>query len=464
MKQFFKFLFASILGTLLALFIAFFGMFFIFAIIASTISSDEVVSISENTVLEIQLNYSVPERSSYRPSDGFAPIFPEIIREVGMNEILRSIRQAKYDSDISGIYLNLNNLFIGSYTKIAAIRKALSDFKTSGKFIYAHGNRISQRAYYLASVADSIYITPTGSLDLRGMALELTFFKKTVDKLEIEPQIFQAGKYKSAVEQFENEKMSKSNREQLDELLQSIYHEVISEIASDRNIDASDLRTYIDDYNAIDNQQNYSFGLIDGIKYFDQVIDMMKEEVGKESTSRLRKVKLIDYINVPSNSDDYSRNRIAVIYAIGEILENNGNENTIGIENIANELRKARRNTNVKAVVLRIESPGGSPLTSEIIRREVELTREVKPVIASFASVAASGGYYIATHATEIITEPFCITGSIGAYGIVPNFENFFDNKLGITFDRVQTSKYAAMFSLARPLTADEKKFCTAQG
>lgn len=458
MKQFFKFTLASVVGTLAALFIASIGFFFFVMILVSALSTEEVVTISDNTVLEIQLNYSIPERTNYKPSRNFDLFLPEFEKELGLNDILANLRQAERDENISGIYLNLNNFIAGSYSNVNEVREGLLKFKESGKFLIAHGNRISQKAYFLASAADKIYLTPTGDLDLRGMMMELTFFKKTLDKLDIEPQIFQSGKYKSAVEMFSQENMSNANREQLDAMLNSVYDNSLKIIADARGIDIIELKSVVDRFDAHDKRVVVEKNLIDGILYYDEVVDSMKSEIGLTGDKRLRRITLEKYDSVPDEFLEYSRNRIAVIYANGEIHEGTGDEESIGLENISRELRKVRNSSSVKAVVLRVNSPGGSPLTSEQILREVKLTADKMPVVASFGSVAASGGYYIASGVEEIICDPYTITGSIGAFGIIPNMQKFFDGKLGITFDRIQKGKYADMYTLTKPLNADEKK------
>lgn len=463
MKQFFKFFFASVFGTLTALLLAVIGFFIFVSIMVSVVSSEEAVSLSEKTVFELQLDYNIAERTSYERSNAFSLLLPGLVKQPGLKEIVDNIKKAKVDEDITGIYLNLNNFIAGSYVNVRTIREAVKDFKLSGKFVIAYGNRISQKAYYLASAADKIYLAPTGSLDARGLSMELTFFKKTLDMLEIEPQIFQAGKYKSAVETFDHEKMSAANSEQLNAYLNSIYDEIVNQIAHERKLNTIDLKNIFDEFKTNNIHDALNLGVIDGLKYYDQLIDTLKILSGVKQDESLKKVKLETYMNVPAANLTSSPNRIAVIYAVGEILEGNGNEDYIGLENITKELRKARKNKNVKAIVLRINSPGGSPLTSEQILREVQLTKGVKPIIVSFSGVAASGGYYIACAADEIVSDPFCITGSIGAFGILPNLNKFFDKKLGVTFDRVQTGKYGGLYSMVEPLSADEKKIIQSQ-
>ncbi len=457
MKQFFKTTLASILGTLIAMFIAAAGFFFFMLIIVSAFSSEEVVTVSDNSVLEIRLDYSVPERTTYEPSRNFDYFLPEFEKRLGLNEILENLNKAEWDDNIEGIYLNLSNLEGGSYSTLNSIREGLIEFRQSGKFVIAHGNRISQRAYFLGSAADKVFLSPAGELDLRGMQMELMFFKKTLDKLDVEAQIFRSGKYKSAVETFTNEKMSAENREQLDEMLSAIYDDVITKIAEARDLESTDLKNIIDDFKSRDISKLTGMNLLDGIIYYDDLIDSMKSMISLPGNRNLKRITMNKYSMVPGGSSEYSRNRIAVIYANGEIHEGSGDEETIGMENITRELRKVRNNSNVKAVVLRVNSPGGSPLTSEQILHEVKLTNEQIPVVASFGSVAASGGYYIACGAGEIVCERYSITGSIGAFGIIPNLKGLFNDKLGITFDRIQKGKYSGLYNLTEPLNRRER-------
>ncbi|MBN1301505.1 MAG: signal peptide peptidase SppA [Melioribacteraceae bacterium] len=458
MKDFLKVLLASLLGTFIAIFIVVIGFFLFVSIMISVFSAEETVSISPKTVLELEFNYQLPERTSYKPADNFGFMLPALVKQLGLNDVVKNIEKAKTDNDIAGIYLKLNNLMLGSYADVKVVRDALEGFKDSGKFIIAGGDRISMKAYYLASVADSIYLIPTGELDLRGMLMELTFFKNTLDKLDIEAQVFKSGKYKSAVEMFSSEEMSRENREQLDEFLNSVFEDVLGEISRSRNIDFNDLKSLVENYESRNTNSLVPDKLIDGLEYHDEIIKVLKSLCSVNEDKDLKKVTLQKYSKVPGESDEYTSNRIAVIYALGEIHEGKGDEESIGYENISRELSRVRKNDKIRAVVLRINSPGGSPLTSEQVLREVKLTSEKKPVVASFGSVAASGGYYIAAESELIFAEPYSITGSIGAFGIVPNLKGFFNNKLGITFDSIEKGKFSGMFSLTAPLSSEEKE------
>lgn len=453
MKQFFKFTFASILGFFISFFLLF-VIFFLFSFaIVSSIDTTESVSISSNSVLELELDYIVPERSSYEPIVNFS-MMPSIDKTLGLNDIIKLIAYAKDDSKIEGIYLNLNNFEVGGLSKINTIRKALIDFKSSNKFIIAHGNSINEKAYFLSSVADSIYLTPTGNLEFDGFGFELTFFKNILDKLEIETQIFQYGKFKSATEQYRLEKMSSENREQLSKYLNSVYSDYISNISSSKNIDEITLKDISDNLKITSAETAVDLGFIDKLLYNDQVDSLIQKKIN--SYSEIKYVKTEKYINSIENISSSTSNRIAVIYAIGEITNSSGDEYSIGTENIIESIRKAKDNKRIKAIVMRVNSPGGSPLTSDMIWREIELASEVKPFIVSMGDLAASGGYYISCSADKIVAEPTTLAGSIGVYGMIPNTKNFFNNKIGITFDRVETNNNS-IISLASPLSPQQK-------
>lgn len=456
MKQFFKFMFASMLGFFISIFIIMFFFFlFSFAVISSFDSGDSV-SITKNTVLELQLNYEVPERTSYEPIFSYT-VIPSMERTIGLNDIIKLIHHAKNNHNIEGIFLNLDHLSVGGLTKITSIRKALIDFKSSHKFIIAHGNSISEKGFYLASVADSIYLTPTGSLEFDGFGMEVTFFKKALDKLEIEPQIFQHGKFKSATEPFKLSRLSEQNRKQLLQYLNSVYSDFLENISLSTKIDKESLKDLSNNLKISSAEDAKNHGLITGLLYKDEVDSLINNLVNNSlKPKRISEKKYLSSLKETSSS---STNRIAVIYAIGEITNGSGDEFSIGTKNIIKSIKKAKDNKRVKAIVLRINSPGGSPLTSDMIWREINLAKELKPVIVSMGSIAASGGYYIACSADKIIAESTTLTGSIGVFGIVPNTQKFFDNKLGITFDRVGTSQNSGLGSITSPMNFLQKKY-----
>lgn len=454
MKQFIKFTFASILGFFISIFLLFLISVFFLFIFVSSFDSD-TVKVVENSVIELNLNYELPERTTY-DSPFKSSFIPSIEKIIGLNDIIKALENAKTDEKIIGIYLNLDDFVGGSLAKINSIRNAIMDFKSSGKFIIAHGNTISEKAYYLASVADKIFLTPTGDLEFDGYGIEVTFFKKLLDKLEIEPQIFQYGKYKSATEPFRLDKLSNENQEQLNLFLQTVYDDYLNQISLSRNIDKTVLHSIA--ANLIINSANdaLKFGMVDSLIYKSQI-----DSVLIKLSSIKEKPKIIDFKKyLRSDLSGYSGdNRIAVIYALGEVSEDKGSENSIGTQNIIESLEKARNNNKVKAIVLRVNSPGGSALTSDIIWNAIYNSKSQKPIIVSMGEVAASGGYYISCAADSIVAESSTITGSIGVFGIIPNAQKFLDNKLGITFDGVKSSENSDFATFTKPLNSSQKKY-----
>ncbi|MCX6152491.1 MAG: signal peptide peptidase SppA [Ignavibacteriales bacterium] len=447
---------------MLGVFLSFIFVFVIFVIFMTVLiaglQTTKVEEIPQNSVLEIKLNYFIPERSFQSPLAVSSFPFISLRKQIGLNEIIDNIRKAKTDFKVKGIYINLNNFTGGGIAVIEPIRRELLDFKKSKKFIIAFGDNISQRAYYLASAADKIYMTPEGSLDFRGLSVEMMFFKNTLDKLEIEPQIFQAGEYKSATESFKSDKMSEPNRRQITELLNSINEHFLKELETTRKIPYDSLKLISSNFLVRTPEDARKYKLIDELIYKDQVFDEMKKKARTDRNKKLSTVSIEDYTNVNVDGGTSNYNRIAVIYAVGEIANVSGNESIIGTENITDAIKKARDDERVKAIVMRVASPGGDALTSDIIWREVALAKKKKPFIVSMSGVAASGGYYISCAADSIVAEPNTITGSIGVFGIIPNMKNFFKNKLGISFDRVNTGKFSDYFNVNRPLTVEEKK------
>ncbi len=458
MKQFLKFTLATILGSFITIFIISSFLVLILVISISTLSRQEVVTIGNNSVLRIQLNYEISERTKYDSFDNFDLFFPKVRKIVGLKDIIDNIYKAEVDDDISGILLDLNNFAVDDYATVEALRNALIEFKGSGKFIFSHGNIITQKSYYLASVSDKIFLAPAGNLIFNGLSAELMFFKNTLDKLEIEPQIFQYGKFKSATEPFKNIEMSPENKEQWTSMLASDNDYLLDRIGEERGIDYTELKRLSFNFLVRYPEDAYNFGLIDSLVYEDEVYDLVKDEIGVDRSSKIQLVDLDEYFEVESSYEEPStKNRIAIVYAIGEITDGQGDEESIGTENIVEALRKARNNEHVKAIVLRIDSPGGSALTADLIWREVTLAQKEKPVVVSMGNLAASGGYYIAAPADSIIAQPNTLTGSIGVFGIIPNMQNFFNDKLGITFDRVKTGKFSDYIPVTRPLSEEEK-------
>ncbi|MDF3076414.1 MAG: signal peptide peptidase SppA [Sphingobacteriaceae bacterium] len=456
MKQFFKFVFASMLGFFLSAIVVTILFFAIVGAIISSASSDEGKTASANSVMHIELDFPILERTTKNPLQGIGPFGDK--KAVGLNDILENIKKAKTDDNIKGLYLDVSNLSAGQ-ASIEEIRNALLDFKKSKKFIISYSEVYTQAAYYLASVADKVYLNPEGMLEFKGFHSELTFFKGTLDKLEIEPQVIKVGTYKSAVEPFILDKMSPANREQVTSFMGSMYDHFLTQISSSRKIPKDSLFAIANDLKVQNAQEAVKYHLADALKYKDEVLDELKRRAGSDVKKDVKSVNITDY-NGSDDDDEKSGDRstrIAVVYANGEIVGGEGDDETIGSERISRAIRKARMDDKVKAIVLRVNSPGGSALASDVIWREVVLTKKVKPIVVSMGDVAASGGYYIACAADSIFAQPNTITGSIGVFGIIPNMQKFFNNKLGITFDGVKTGKFADLGSTTRPLTDAER-------
>lgn len=455
MKDFFKYLFASMLGFFLSAVIVFIIIFVIIVGAISSIDSDKTVTVSNNSVLFLNLDQPITERTPKNPF-GNLPIVGGTEKDgIGLNDLLKSIQRAKTDDNIKCIYLNVSSPNAG-FATMREVRNALIDFKKSHKKIIAYSEVFTQGAYYLASAADKVYLNPEGALEFKGFSSELTFFKGTLEKVGVEMQVIRVGNYKSAVEPFILDKMSDYNRKQVTAYVGGLYNTFLTDIAKSRDIQKDSLYKIADDYRVREPQDAVNFKMVDALKYKDQILEELKGLSGRTRGENVRTVSINDYVK--NNTDTGSgKDKVAVIYANGEISGGEGNDNQIGSERISRAIRKARLDDDIKAVVIRVNSPGGSALASDVIWREIVLTKKEKPVIASFGDVAASGGYYIGCAADSIFVQPNTITGSIGVFGLIPNFQNLMTNKLGITFDGVKTGKYADIMATNRPMTAGER-------
>jgi protease-4 len=456
MKSFFKYLLASILGVIIASLLLFFIMVGTFSAMIAV--QDKPVDLKSNSILMLRLDQPINDRKSSFPM--FAYNFANFGTEtpLGLNDILDNIKKAHKDEKIKGIYLQLSGLQTGIAT-IEEIRNALIDFKKSGKFVLAFSDTYTQGSYYLASAADHIYLNPGGSVNFIGLSAELMFFKKTLEKLDIEPEIIRHGKFKSAVEPFMYDKMSPENREQIKTYVGSIWDHIVRQVADSRGVSSESLNLFADSLLMWNNASAISYGIIDAAIYKDQVLDTLARLVNIDQSKDLEFISHHKYLRVPKSGGEkgYSRNKIAVIYAEGDILPGEAGEGFIGSEIIARTIRGARQDSSVKAIVFRVNSGGGSALASEIIWRELYLAQQVKPVIASMGDVAASGGYYIVAPADTIVASPNTITGSIGVFGLLVNAQGFFNNKLGITMDVEKTNTWSDFGSVYRPLSGDER-------
>lgn len=455
MKQFFGAFFGSIFGIIIATLLA------IFITIAAVRSSfndtfkekEEVSAVKPNSIIKLTMEGEIAEREKENPFREFGDIgaFGGSMG-LGLNTLTEKIRSAKEDQNVKGIYLYIKNIQAGPAT-ILELRNALQDFKKSGKFIYSYSENYSQREYYLASVATKVFLNPQGSMEWKGLGASLMFFKNTFQKLDIDVQVFRHGKFKSAVEPFLLDKMSQANRYQSEIFLNSIWNTLLDGVAKDRNLSREEL-------NRIANNLEIRFPedaqgkFVDAIAYEDEVVAALKNSIGMKSDEKL---KFVDFNKYEAKKDvKGKKEKVAVIYANGNISGGEGNDEEIGSDRIAKAIKEARLDNKIKAIVLRVNSPGGSALASDVIWREVMLAKKVKPTVVSMGNYAASGGYYISCAADRIFAQPNTITGSIGVFGIIPNFQKMFANKLGITIDTVNTNKYSDIASGLRPVSPKE--------
>jgi len=451
MKSFFKIFLASLLALVIFSLIAFFLMLgFVSAIVAK-----DKAQTGSKAMLVIDLNTVYPEIGVKNPLPSFSG--EEQYDVPSLYDVVRLINKAKSDSAVKGIYLKCgyNNNGFGSSDEI---RKALADFKTSRKFIYAYADVITQRAYHVANIADRIYCNPKGGVDWRGFVAQLAFLKGTLEKLEIEPQIFYAGKFKSATEPFRETQMTDANRLQTTELLYDLYNHFLLTTAATRKIDTATLKRYADQNLIQYAPDALRYKLVDGLKYDDEVQDEIRQKLNIDKYGKLNFVSISKYASAVDFKQT-GNDKIAVIYASGDIVDGKGSRGQIGGDTYRDLIRRIRLDKTIKAIVIRVNSGGGSALASENIWREVTLARKEKPVVISFGDVAASGGYYMACSSDSIFAQPNTITGSIGVFSLLPNMQNFFNNKLGITFDGVKTSENADALTVIKPLTPMQKQY-----
>jgi len=441
----------NLLATILGLFIFCFLCFIFIIGLAASMGSETKPVISSNSVLNLKLNGIVAEQVA---EDPLADLFPNAsVRMISLMDVLNAVEKAKNDNNIQGIYLEHQFVSAG-FASLKEIRDALIDFKTSGKFVYSYGEYMSEGDYYLASVADSVFLHPEGLLEFNGLSANVTFWKGLFDKLDIQPEIFRVGQFKSFVEPFQQKQMSDENRLQLTELLSDIYETYIYEVGKSRNLEVAKLKEISDELLIQIPDDAVKYQLIDRMAYQDELLNIIANQIGVANSKDIIMVSETKYLK--STEDEYSKNKIAVIVAEGDIVMG-GDENSIVGEKFANEIREARESKSIKAIVLRINSPGGSLTASDMIWREIQLTKGVKPIIASMSDVAASGGYYIAMLCDTIVAQPNTITGSIGIFGLMFNLEKFLENKLGITHDVVKTGKYSDVMTVTRKLTPYER-------
>jgi protease-4 len=452
MRQFLKYVLATLVGLTA---FAFLGFLLLLGVLMAAASSDSEIEVAQNSVLELKLEQPISEREN--PESLGSLLGGGSTASSGLVQIKEAIRRAKKDDNIKGIFLNVELVQAGMAT-LEEIRNELLDFKKSGKFVVAYNDLSSEKSYYLASVADRIYLNPQGTLEFNGLSSETYYYKNLFEKLGVEPYIFRVGSFKSAVEPYFRESMSDSARLQTSSFLNSMNDFMLGHVAKARRIAPARLRVISDSmlvHNASDAKR---LGLVTNVGYYDQALSFMKKKVGLEEDEKLGLVSLSTYQRGEGETEGSSANRIAVIYADGDIVTGKGGNTDIGSTRFAEAIRQARLDDKVKAVVLRVNSPGGSSLASDIIYREVVLTKKVKPIVCSMSDVAASGGYFIAMACDTIVAHPNTITGSIGVFGVLPNIQPLLRDKLGITTDRVTTGKFSDLPTITRPLTAYEQQ------
>lgn len=458
MKQFFGAFFGSILGIIIATIIALviiigsikagFGSF-------DTKDEDAVSFTKANSVLKLVLDGQIEDREKENPFKDFGDLGPLMEQGGnGLNTMLKKIANAKTDDKIKGIYIYSKNIAAG-FATVEELRSALEDFKKSGKFIYSYGEYYGQKEYYLASVSNKVFLNPQGSLDWKGLSMSLMFFKNAFEKLGVEVQVFRHGKFKSAVEPFLLDKMSASNRIQSETFLNSIWNTMLLQISTDRKISVEDLNKMANTL-AIRFPEDAVGKLIDAALYEDEVLAEIRKKINISEKEKLNLLDLGKYDPKPKNVKNIESSKIAVIYASGSISGGQGGDDEIGSDALAKTIKDARLDDKIKAIVLRVNSPGGSALASDVIWREVTLAKKAKPVIVSMGNLAASGGYYISCAADHIFAQPNTITGSIGVFGMIPNIQKALDQKLGITIDTVNTNLHSDVGGALRSVSASE--------
>jgi protease-4 len=449
---------SSCLGALVAMIAFFFLIIVFFASVVSNISSEKEVMVADNSILHLKLDAQITELQADNPFEGL-PVPGGDAHNIGVLNLKQALEHAKTDDHIKGIYLDISYPSAG-FSSIEEIRASLIDFRKSGKWVIAYTETMTEGAYYLATAADKIYLNPEGDIEFNGLTVEIGFYKKMLDKLEIKPEVFRVGEFKSAVEPFLLDKMSNENRLQLTELINNIYDHVLTNVAEARNIPREKLEEISDKMMVRNAAVALELGLVDSLMYKDEFDAELMKRTG---VSEVKDLKLVKYSKYRKSFSSFksSKNEIAVIVAEGTIMPGEGNQNdqVIGADTFVEELRKAREDDDIKAVVFRVNSPGGEFRASDMMWREVELTKKVKPIIASMGDYAASGGYYLSMACDTIVAQPNTITGSIGIFGMMFDMSGFLGNKLGITFDEVKTGEFGQMYTVTRPLTEAEKNY-----
>ena len=456
MKNFLLYTLATITGIILSSVIFFLIM--LASLSAIVASGDKTVSVSENSVLVLKAGVPIPDHGNPNPWASFDIINMSFSPTPGLNEILANIKKATDDPKIKGILIE-NGVLPSGWATTGEIRSALNKFRESGKFVYAWSDYVmTQEGYYLSSSADKIFLNPGSVMEFKGLSGEVMFYKNALDKIGVEVQVIRHGQFKGAVEPYILDGLSKENREQIIDYVGSIWNTVIGEISVSRNIPADKLNTLADNLSCTGPEGALENGLVDGLLYRDALIDTIKTRMGVALDDKIELVSMTRYNKVPDPDRVYSsKNKIAVIYAEGTIVMGKGNETNIGGSYYADVIRQLRKDTTVRAILMRVNSPGGNSIASDIMWRELNLAAKEKPVVVSMGNYAASGGYLISAPATKIYADPATLSGSIGVYGLIPNAGRLLKEKLGISTENVNTNKYSDFPSIYRPMDIYEK-------
>jgi protease-4 len=446
-------MFASMLGFVISGVILIFVLVGAIAGLASKGNKQEV-NVETNSILKLNLNYAIPERTSNNSFKNFNFQTFESRNDLGLDDVLKNIKKAAADDNVKGIYLELG-INMNSFATLEEIRNELIAFKKSEKFVVAYGELADQKSYYLCSIADKVYLNPAGELVLNGLSNSVMYLKNMFEKIGVNPELIRHGKFKSAGEPLIADKMSDANREQISSYLGSLYHTMVNGIATARKKQESEVENIINQLLIQHPEDAVKLGMVDGLKYDDEMETELKKLMGNDENLKFETLE--KYSNTPNINVSTSEDKIAIIYCDGEIVSGESGDDNMGSETIAKAIKKVRLDDHYKAIVLRINSPGGSAMASDVIWREVVLAKKAKPVIVSMGSVAASGGYYIAAPADVIVAEPNTITGSIGVFGLMINAKELLNNKLGINVETVKFGEYADLGSIDRPLTSAER-------
>lgn len=457
MKNFLKYTLATITGIIIASILLFIVMLAGFSAIVS--SGNKPVSISNNSILVLKAGVSIPDRGDQNPFSGLDLFNMTITPAPGLNEILQNIEKASGDNKIKGILIE-NGLLPAGWATTEEIRNALLKFRENGKFVISYSDYVlTQQCYYLSTAADKIYINPGSMVDFKGLSSDVMFFKKALEKIGVEVQVTRHGKFKGAVEPFILDKLSEENKTQIKDYAGSLWNQILADISESRRIPVAQLNRIADNLDGNIASRALETRLVDGLIYRDALIDTLKAISGINTDKDLNLVSMTKYSKVPDIKMAYSaKNKIAVIYASGTIVTGKGNENNIGGNSYADLIRKVKKDTSVKAIVLRVNSPGGNAIASDIMWNELNLAAKVKPVVISMGNYAASGGYYISAPGTKIYANPMTISGSIGVFGIIPDASKLLEQKLGLTTEVVNTNKNSDFPSVYRPMNKYEKE------